>query len=149
MSPLRTSTERGGLTLFQRYDAPSDFTGLHATALASIVPPAEGYVTGIDCADRWLFRRPSTRLVLTDERVVAFSPSPAAPIKRSHWLGEVTDVGYDAGTFTAELRFIGVGFYETYRVPKRLGREFAEAVRERVKEAGSRRHGDPSDRRAP
>jgi hypothetical protein len=54
-------------------------------------------------------------------------------VKRSHWLGETTNVGYDEGVITAELRFGGVGFYETYRVPKRLGREFAGAARERMR----------------
>ena len=132
MSPLAASLELGWLTLFHRYDAPTEFTGRHAAALASIVRPDEGYVTGIDCADRWRLRRRGIRLVLTDERVVAFSPNPAAPVKRSHWLEETSSVGYDAGTITAELRFNGVGFYETYRVPKRLGREFAAAVGERL-----------------
>ena len=132
MSPIRATLELGGLTLFHRYDAPTDFAGRHAVALASIVRPAEEYVTGIDCADRWRLRRRGVRLVLTDERVVAFSPNPAAPMKRSHWLEETSHVGYGSGTFTAELRFNGVGFYETYRVPKRLGREFAAAVRERL-----------------
>ena len=135
-----TSVERGGLTLFHRYDAPTDFSGPHAAALASIVRPAEEYVTGIDCAGRWGPRRGGVRLVLTDERVAAFSPNPAAPVKRSHWLEEMTNVGYEAGRFTAELRFRGVGFYETYRVPKRLGREFAEAVRGRLEAAPTASH---------
>jgi hypothetical protein len=137
MSGRETGIERGGLALFRRYDAPTDFTGWHATALASIVPPAEEYVTGIDCADRWGLRRRGTRLVLTDERVVAFSPNPTAPVKRSHWLEDMVNVGYDAGVITAELRFSGVGFYESYRVPKRLGREFAEAAREGMRAAQS------------
>lgn len=130
MSPIRATLELGGLALFHRYDTPTDFTGRHAMALASIVRPAEGYVTGIDCADRWRLRRRGVRLVLTDERVVAFSPNPAAPMKRSHWLEAMSNVDYHPGVFTGELRFSGVGFYETYRVPKRLGREFAAAVRE-------------------
>jgi hypothetical protein len=135
--PVGTRNEGGGLLGFRRYDEPSAFTGLRAVALASIVRPAEGYVLGIDCADRWFLSRRGTKLVLTDERVVAFCPDPSGPVKRSYRLDEVTSVGYEPGLLTAEFRIRGPGSYETYPVPKRLGEEFVDAVRSRLDPDGT------------
>lgn len=101
-------------------------------ALASVVLPSETYVLGIDCADRWLFKRWGVKLVLTNERVMAFSPDPAAPLKRTYWHEDIAEVEYETGTFTAELTLLGADFYEAYSVPKGLGREFAETVRRRL-----------------
>lgn len=125
-------SQHQGLFRFARYDRPSDFKQQHAMALASLLRPPEMYVLGIDCADRWLFKKWNTKLVLTDERVLAFSPDPVVPVKRTHWLADIADVQFDTGLFTAELRLRGIDFYETYPVPKGLGREFAEAVRVRL-----------------
>jgi hypothetical protein len=127
---MGTRTRR--LHRFDRYDRPTDLAPWHAMALASIVGPGEEYVLGIDCADYWLFGRWGTKLVLTDERVVAFAADPAGPMKRSHRLEEIAEVAYDRGLVAAELRFLGADFLETYPVPRRLGREFADAVRSRL-----------------
>ena len=104
-------------------------------ALATIIPPGEHFVLGIDCADRWLFTRWSTKLALTDERVVAFSPDPTAPIKRSYWLEDLIDIRYRRKILGAELRLFGADLNEVYTVPKRFGKEFAEAVRARLNNA--------------
>lgn len=119
---------RGPIPGFTRYDAPAEFERWHAMALASIVPPGEEYVLGIDGADRWLFRRWGTKLVLTDARVVAFAADPADPMKRSHWFPDISGVNYETGRVIDELRLVGDGLYEVYAVPKGLGREFAEAL---------------------
>lgn len=113
---------------FDRYEEPGDFERWHAMALASIIRPDEGYALGIDCADRWLSTRWGTKLVLTDERVVRFRADPADPIKQTYWIEDIAEVEHNAGVFTAEMKLIGDGFYEVCSVPKRLGREFAEAV---------------------
>ena len=132
---MGVASERGGLRRFARYEERADFTSWDAMALASIVPPGEHFVLGIDCADRWLFTRWTTKLVLTDERVVAFSPDPAAPVKRSYWLRDITAIRYETKTFDAELRLLGASLYEGYTVPKRFGEEFADAVRARLNNA--------------
>lgn len=52
---MGVTRERVGLRRFGRCEERADFTNWHAMALASIVPPGEHFVLGIDCADRWLF----------------------------------------------------------------------------------------------
>lgn len=117
---------------FLRYQDRADFERWHAMALSSFVPIAEGYVLGIDCADRWLLKKWGTKLVLTDERVAAFRADPADPMKRTHWLEEIVELKYDTGLITGELRLIGADFYGVYTVPKHLGREFADAVEDAI-----------------
>ena len=128
---------------FARYDYRTDFERRHERTLANLVPTTEDYVFGIDCADRWLSRKRRTRLVLTEERVAAFRAGPSDPIKRTHWLEDITAMKYDTGFLTNELRLTGEDFYAAYTVPKRLGREFAEAVKNTLARAGSIR-GDGS-----
>ena len=123
---------RGEALRHARYDEPTDFPGLYRVALASIVHPAEGYVFGIDCVDHRLLLGREAKLVLTNERVIAFSPQPAAPLKRTHRLDTIERVEFDTGLFTAETTLHGSEAPETYPVPKRLGREFTEAVRARL-----------------
>jgi hypothetical protein len=125
---MATESYTGAIGRFARYDERTDFERWHAMALASFVPLDEGYVLGIDCADRWLFTRWGTKLVLTDERIGAFTADPNNPMKQTYWLEKMSDMSYDEGLLTDELRLVGTDSYGAYTVPKRLGREFAEAV---------------------
>lgn len=134
---MSTDRARSELRRFTRYDEPGELKQWPAMALASIVEPGEGYVLGIDCADRWLFTDWGTKLVLTNERVVAFTPDPASPMKRAYGLADIEEIRYDSGILAAEMRLSGADFFESYTVPKRLGREFFEAVRARSSRNGT------------
>lgn len=73
-----------------------------------------------------------TKLVLTNERVVAFRADPARTMKRTYWIADIDEIKYDPSPFIADMGLLGSDFYDSYTVPKRLGREFVEAVRARV-----------------
>jgi len=123
--------QHGGALQHSRYEEPTDLSGLYRVALASIIHPAEGYVLGIDCVDHRLSPWNEAKLVLTNERVIAFSPHPAAPLKRTHRLETIGRVEFETGIFTAEMTLHTSEGRETYPVPKRPGREFTGAVRAR------------------
>lgn len=117
---------------YTRYDEPTAFSGGPARILVDTTTSDEKFILGIDCAENRFFNRWGTKLVLTDQRVIALRSKIIGSTVEDYKLESINHVEYESTTISGELELSGAGFGESYNVPKGMGRDFVNEIRYRL-----------------
>lgn len=121
-----------GMAGYTRYDKPTAFGGGAARVLADALYSEEAFVLGIDCADGKYLKRWGRKLVLTDQRVIAIQSKVIGSSVEDYRLESINRVEYESTALTGELSLSGAGFAVSYDVPKGMGDDFANAIRNQL-----------------
>jgi len=117
---------------YNQYDTPTDFSGGAARILVDTINSNERFIQGIDCAESKFWKRWGTKLVLTDRRVIAIRSRLIGSSVEDYQLESISHVEFDASIVSGELTLSGAGFDSSYDVPKSMGSDFANEIRNRL-----------------
>lgn len=119
------------MVTLNEYYSLDDFDTKRGRALEALLYEDETFIYAIDVYDAILL--PSTRaskLVLTDQRVIAFKRAFIKESSRDFSLDDLVRIEYEKGMVMRKITIEGHGISDDYQVLEDLGRTFATAVRE-------------------
>lgn len=117
---------------YNRYDQPTDLSGGAAKIFVDTIEDDEKFIQGIDTAESKLMKRWGTKLILTDRRVIALRSKIIGSSIEDYRLNSINRVDFESNALSGELVLSGAGFDSSYDVPKGIGSDFANEIRNRI-----------------
>ena len=124
--------------MVKTYSSLDDFDDKTRTQLERILHDDEEFITGIlgkvTVVTRAIFlgtgfyERVYQKLILTDQRVIAYKRGWFRQRSIDFPLDEITSVEYTKGMIRGKIAFQGAGFEKRYKTPKSTGLDFSVAV---------------------
>lgn len=115
---------------YSAYKTLDDLPRRQRNAVQSMLLTDEKFQSGIDCAEGRAVTKWNTKLILTNQRILAVKKGIIGRETEDYSLQDITSIKLDTGLISGELTLQGSGIMDEYEVPKGAGKRFVQAVRE-------------------
>lgn len=115
---------------YSEYKSLGGFSGRREKAIKSLLLGDEEFLRAIDCAEGRTMTKWNTKLVLTNQRILAVRKALIGKESEDYSLSDISSIKYDTGMLTGELTLQGSGIDDSYDLPKNMGERFVNAARE-------------------
>ncbi|SFS07006.1 PH domain-containing protein [Halomicrobium zhouii] len=115
------------------YESLDEFDSRSRDGIERMLYDGETFIGAIPCWDFMVTRRSATKLILTDQRVVAYKRGIIRQKEKDVLLPRITSIGFKKGILFGKIVLKGAGFKYSNYVSRSKGRGFASEIRNQTR----------------
>ena len=122
------------MVTYNLYENLDDLDRRRQSALKDILFEGEEFVLAIDCKEGRIRSKTNTKLVLTDNRIIAFKKGIIKMASEDYNLDDISSIQFESGIMSSEIHLQGSGIDDEYPAAKKHGQRFVSAARKKMQD---------------